>query len=158
MILEITFFLFFTARVRSTMEGNIYTSECLSVHHWWGRTPSQVWGGGTLSQVWVGGTPSQVWVEGTPSQVWWGRYPVPGLGGGIPQPRSGGDPVPGLVGGTLSQVWMGGTPCQVWMGGTWGTPPTQVWMLRGTPHHDWMGYPLPMTGWGIPPPPLDRAA
>ena len=44
---------FITARVRSTREGNIYTWECLSVHHWWGVP--------TLSQVWVGGgTPSQV--------------------------------------------------------------------------------------------------
>ena len=37
---------FITARVLSTREGNIYTWECLSVHHWWGGggTPSQVWG------------------------------------------------------------------------------------------------------------------
>ena len=29
----------FTARVRSKREGNIYTWECLSVHHWGGGTP-----------------------------------------------------------------------------------------------------------------------
>ena len=69
-----------TGRVRSTREGNIYTWECLSVHHWWrgypvprlgGGYPISGLGGGTPSQVWVGGgTISQVWMRGTPFQVW----------------------------------------------------------------------------------------
>ena len=33
--------LLITARVRSTREGNIYTWECLSVHHWWGVPQSR---------------------------------------------------------------------------------------------------------------------
>ena len=59
-----------TIHVCSTREGNIYTWKCLSVHHWWG---------GTLSQVWVGGYP----IPGLDG----GGYPVPGLengGGGTP--------------------------------------------------------------------------
>ena len=88
---------------------------------------------------------------GIPSHVWTGGYSILGLDeGGVHHPMSGwwgstqGTPWPGLDGG--------GYPSQVWIvGGTWGTP-----------HHDWMGYPLPtMTGWGTlqappghPPPPL----
>ena len=94
---------FITAPLRSTREGNIYTWECLSVHHWWGR--------GTPSQVWVGAypVPGLGWYPnpglgggGTPTQVWVGGYPNPGLGGG----------------GTPSQVevWVGGTKSQVWVG------------------------------------------
>ena len=104
---------------RSTREGNIYTWECLSVHHWWGR-----------------GTPSRVWVGG--------GYPVPGLlGGAVPHPRSGwGEyPIPGLdgeggyLGYPISWMWMvGGTPQSDLDGGgglpqgtptrtEWGTPP-----------------------------------
>ena len=65
----------FTARVRSTREGNIYTWECLSVHHRWGG------GGYPVPGLMVGG------------------YPVPGLMVG------GGYPIPGLmVGGIPSQV------------------------------------------------------
>ena len=75
----------FTARVRSTREGNIYTWECLSVHpaDWRGGwvTPSQVQAGGTPSSWWGWGTPSQVQVGGgTPSQVQVG----------LPHPTDGG--------------------------------------------------------------------
>ena len=57
--------LIFTACVRSTREGNIYTWECLSVHHWW-------WGGGV--------TRSQV-------QAWRGYPPCPRLDGVTPLPH-----------------------------------------------------------------------
>ena len=70
----------FTARVRSTREGNIYTWKCLSVHFW---------GGGSQVQVQVG--------VGPRSRSRWGRgVPGPGLGG-LPSPRLGG--VPGLRSG-----------------------------------------------------------
>ena len=139
-------FNFITARVRSTREGNIYTWECLSVHHWWR---------GTLSQVWAGGTPSQVWVGG---------YPVPGLGRGVPRPRSGGYPIPGLGGGY--PIPGRGYPVPGLDGG--GYPPGQVWMVGGYPRPGldgggvpparsgfmggYLGYPPTMTRWGTPPP------
>ena len=121
----------FTARVRSTREGNIYTWECLSVHHCGGGAGYPIPG--------LGGVP--------PSQVWWWGVPHPRSGQGVPHPRSGrgvGYPIP----------WQGGTwgnpPDQVWMGyppgpGTgyppdlgWGTPPDLGWGTpqtwdRGTP-------------------------
>ena len=120
---------FITARVRSTREGNIYTWECLSVHHWWGGYPSPRSGwGGVPRSGWSGGTPSQVWMVG--------GNPFPGLdGGGYP---------PG-------QVWMVGwgyPPARSgwWDGGTLGTPPPPTMTGWGTP-------PTFMSGWGSPPPP-----
>ena len=80
----------FTARVRSTREGNIYTWECLSVHHWgegapwtssrWGGTPSQLRTGVSPSQIRKGYPPS--WpgtlTGGTPIQTLnGGGYPLP---------------------------------------------------------------------------------
>ena len=114
----------FTARVRRTRVGNICTSECLSVHHWWGGgypVPGLDGGGGTPSQVWMVG-------EGTPSQVW--------MVGGIHHPRSdggGGYPIPRLMVGEVPHLrsgWWGCTQSQVWMvGGTL----SQVWMVGGVP-------------------------
>ena len=68
---------FFTARVRSTREGNIYTWECLSVHHRWGGG-----GGYPILGLDQGGTPGY-----HPGQVWIGRYP-PMTGWGTPPPTS----------------------------------------------------------------------
>ena len=69
-----------TALVLSTMEGNIHTWECLSVHHWWGGGVSRPRSGRGV--------------------------PHPRSGWGVPIPGVGGYPVPGLGGGvTLSQVW-----------------------------------------------------
>ena len=72
--------IFFTARARSTREGNIYTWKCLFTFR--------------------GGTPSQVWVGGVPHLSSRGRgYPIPGSGrGGTPAggyPSWGGNPVGG---------------------------------------------------------------
>ena len=155
----------FTARVRSTREGNINTWECLSVHHQGGypvpglgggvTPPSQVWmvGGGVpypRSGLW-GVYPSQVWmVAGVPHprSGWWGGVPRvpprPDLnGGGIPTPaKSRWWGVPHLRSG-----WWGGTlgylryPQPGLDGkGVPQVPPMTGW---GTPHHDWMGYPPP---------------
>ena len=49
----------FTARVRSTREGNIYSSECLSVHIAGGR-------GYPIPGLTRGGIPSKVWPGGLP--------------------------------------------------------------------------------------------
>ena len=111
---------FFTARVRSTREGNVLTPVCVSVHTCGGGYPISGLGrGGTPFQVWVGGTPSQVWgvphlgsggvphlrSGGTPSQV--RGYPISGWG--VPQLRSGGVPHP-RSGGIPSQVRKGWVP------------------------------------------------
>ena len=94
-LFNLILFKILTARVRSMREGNIYTWECLSVHHWCGGgTPSQVWGdpisglGGTPSKVWMGGTLSQVWGVPHPRSGWWGGggYLIPGLAWGYPIP------------------------------------------------------------------------
>ena len=133
MCLATEFLRIFTVRVRSTREGNIYTWECLSVHHGGGgypipglsrgSTPFLVWGVPHPMSGW-GGTPSQVWV------------------GGVPCPRCGGYPIPGLDGGGTQ-----GTPLA--RSGWWGVP--HDWMGY-SPHHDWMGYPThTMTGWGTRP-------
>ena len=139
----------FTARVRSTREGNIYTWECLSVHHWWGvPRPRSDGGEGTPSQVWW-------WRGGTPSRSDGGRYPIPGLMVGhypIPGLMVGGTPGtphprPGLDGGGSTpgypptrSGWWGVPRVSPTMTG-WGTTPPP-W-LDGVPpsHHDWMGYP-----------------
>ena len=133
-----------TARVRSTREGNIYTWECLSVHHWWGEgTPSKVWEVPHPRCGWEGvgrGTPSQVWVGVLyPRSGWEVPHPRSGLGvpcprsgwGGVPHPRSGGYPIPGLNGWGVPHPRSG-------LGGTWGYP-----LPGDTPHHDWMGSPPP---------------
>ena len=94
----------FTARVRSTREGNVFSlSQFTSgggggtyLLDGWGGTYSQVWmvggggtylprsGGGTYSQVWMGGyLPSQVQVEGVPT-FWVGGGTYSGLVGGVP--------------------------------------------------------------------------
>ena len=115
----------FTARVRSTREGNVLTPVCVSVHTCGG-------GGGTPSQDLRsrGGTPSQVWLGGgaggsTPSQAWIGWIPPrhgvhpPRPGMGYPPPRHG-----------------------------TGYPPRHG---MGYPPRDGMGYP-PQTWDGVPPP------
>ena len=120
MLLRVNYIGIFTARVRSTREGNIYTWECLSVHHFGG------WGG----------IPSQVWWWGVPHlRSGGGGYPIPGLARGVPYPRSGwgGGTIPGLVGGTPSQVWPGWYPIpgrgevpHLRSGGTQSIPPAQT--------------------------------
>ena len=87
-------FFIITARVRSTREGNIYTWECLSVHHCRGDTLSQVWGG--VPHLRSGG-------RGVPDPRYGGGYPIPGL-------AMGGYPIPGLAGGyPISGLGEGGT-------------------------------------------------
>ena len=89
---------FFTARVRNTRKGTVFTGVCLST--FWGGHPIQV----------MGGTPSQV--QGVPYPVDQGGYPIPGPGGGYLVPGPGGlDRVPPV------QDWMGyPPPIKDWMG------------------------------------------
>ena len=120
-------FLFFTARVRSTREGNIYTWECLSVHNCGG-------GGYPVLGLGEGGTPSQVW--------WQGGYPIPGLVGGYPLPPDLRWGTPLDLGWGTPKTWDGVPPQDL----EWGTP--QTWDLvppldlgLGTPPRPGTGYP-----------------
>ena len=126
-----------TARVRSTREGNIYTWECLSVHHCGGGVPHPRSGwGGTPSQVWPGGTSSQVWPGGT----------HPRSGQGVPHPRSGGVPGYPLTRSGWEGTW--GTP---YLDLRWGNPP-HLDLGWGTPlPRPGTGYPLPRPEMGYPP-------
>ena len=123
----------FTACVRSTREGTVFTGVCLFTSvgggtylprsGWRGYLPSQVEGGRyPPSQVWLGGgyLPSQVWMEGVPT--------FPGLEG-VPT-------FPGLAGGGTYLARQGVPPFEVWMGGD------LPWMGEG--YLPWMGggYPL----------------
>ena len=114
----------FTARVRSSTGGYVFTGVCL--FNFWGWGVPHPADGGYPSKVWMEGYPIQL-MGGTPSQVWTG----------IPHPRSGwgGYPIPGPDGGVTP-----GYPLPVRT--RWGTPPSQ----------DWVGYPptTTMTGWGTP--------
>ena len=87
----------FTARVRSTREGNIYTWECLSVHNCGGGVPRPRSGGGVP--------------HSRSSQ------------GGGPHPRSGqgGYPLPPDLRYPPDLGW--GTPPDL----GWGTPSPQTW-------------------------------
>ena len=125
--------LFFTARVRCTREGNIYTWECLSVHHCGGGYPVQGQGGYPIPGLARGGTPSQVWLGGypisgwgypkyPPNQVWMEGTPYPDLRWGTPPPRPGMgySPYPDLRWGIPPYLDLGqGTPPHL----RWGTPP-----------------------------------
>ena len=129
--------MFFTARVRSTREGNVLTRVCVSVH--------TCGGGGGVPHLRSGGrvVPHSRSGGGYPSQVWLGGYPIPGLGGGYP--------VPGLgLGGTPSQVWPGGYPISGW--GTQGTPYPDLEYPGYPPPRPGMGYPPPRPGMGYTPP------
>ena len=131
-------------------EGNVFTLSTIS-----GRGVPY-----PMSGWWEGGTPTRsVWWGGYPSQVWMvGGYPIQVGGGRSTLARSGwwGVPRPGLDGGgtPARSGWWGGYPSQVWLvGGYPEYPPGQVWMGTPrvpTPHHDWIGYPSTMTGWGTP--------
>ena len=94
----------FTARVRSTREGNVLTLVCLSVH---GAVPVSH---NTLQHF----PECHGAAEGVPCQVQpgGGVYPARSSRGGYP---GGGVPWPGISprGGTLA----GGVPCQVQPGG-----------------------------------------
>ena len=68
---QLAIFTVITTHVRSARESNIYTCECMSVHHRWGG--------------------------GTPSQVWMGGVPHPRSGRGVPHPRSGQGGTPSQV-------------------------------------------------------------
>ena len=129
--LFLTIFQIFTTRVRSTREGNIYTWECLSVHHCRG-VPHLRSGHGGVPHPRSGH----------------GGYPIPGLHGGTPCSHSGGTwarPRPDLGWSTPpSKPWMGYPPGQTCA----GVPPITGW---GTLHHHWMGYPPPSED-GVPPP------
>ena len=170
---------FFTARVRSTREGTVFTSVCLFTlagggsHHRSGRgggypIPRSGWGV-SHSQVLTGGTSSQFWIgEG---------YLIPRSGQGVPPSQVQTRGVP------PSQVWTGGgTPGYPHPGQDRGYPPCpgQIPGQDGgdTPlprrgiFQDWMEYssspgeafpgldgvlPLPCLGLdGVPPPPDHR--
>ena len=79
-------------KTSSRREGNIYTWECLSVHHWWGGYPIPGLGEGYP----------------VPGLGGWG-YPVPGLDGEVPHPRSG-------WGTPLTMTGWGTPPNHDWMG------------------------------------------
>ena len=103
----------FTARVRSTREGTVFTGVCLFTSGGGGvptflvvgGTFSQVWtgGGGTYSGLGGGGTYSHAGWGGTNSQVWMGGTYLPrsGVGGYLP-----------MV-GTPPPTWEGRYPCPV---------------------------------------------
>ena len=74
-----------TARVRSTREGNIYTWECLSVHHRGGGVPPQTQDG--VPPTW-GGVPPHRPEVGYPPRPGTG-YPPPDLGWSTPQTWDG---------------------------------------------------------------------
>ena len=122
----------FTARVRSTREGTVFTGVCLS---------TLVWGGGGL-------VPHPRSGQGVPHfQVRMRGIPFPGLDRGYP------DPGPGQDGGTPSHVWTEGHPHPRY---GWerpqGTPPPCTGQLSGQDG----GYPgvdthiQSRTGW-VPP-------
>ena len=82
----------FTARVRSTREGTVFTGVCLLTFgggtylsaSGWGGTylPRSGWGGGVPTLAgWVGGT-YLGWVGGVPTLAGWGVPTFPGLDGG----------------------------------------------------------------------------
>ena len=98
----------FTARVRSTTGGYVFTGVCLS--NFQGGYPIQLTGGVSHSRSGWGGVPHPA--EGcTPSYLTGGGG---GEGGGV-------YPILGLDrGGTLSQVWTGWVPPQP---GLYGVPP-----------------------------------
>ena len=77
----------FTARVRSTREGNVF-SLSVSPHLGGGGVstfPGPGGGGGTYSQVWMGGVPTFPGPGGVPTQVWiGGGGTYSGLDGGVP--------------------------------------------------------------------------
>ena len=107
----------FTARVRSTREGNVLTPVFVSVHTYGGGgyPISGLGKGGTPSQVRVGGYPiSGLGRGGTPFQVQVGRgYPIPGLGRGVPHPRSrwgGTHSTPPRIASTCYGYTAGGMP------------------------------------------------
>ena len=113
-----TCFVFITARVRSTREGNVLTSVCPSIH------PSVCPQGGSGYPPWGGpgippgglGTPRGVWVP--PGGVW-----VP-PGGGVRVPRGGGGSgYPPGGSGYPRGVWV--PPRGVWV------PPREVWVPPG---------------------------
>ena len=118
----------FTARVRSTREGNVLIRVCVSVHTCrGGGYPISGLGRG-VPHLRFGGYP--ISGCGVP-HLRSGSYPILGLG--VPHPRSG---VPHLrSGGTPSQVWTGGTPSKVWTG--WVPHPrSEQGDTWATPHHD----------------------
>ena len=118
----------FTARVRSTREGTVFTGVCLLTFQGGYPVPG------------LGGTPAR--------SGWWGEgYPISGLGWGGTPARSW------LWGGGTRGTW--GTPTiKTWLVyppptiKTWpGYPPDLGW---GTSHHqDLAGVP-PTLGWGTP--------
>ena len=132
----------FTARVRSTREGNIYTWECLSVHHCGGGYPISGLVAGGIPHPRPGGVPHPR-SGGTHPRSGWG-VPHPRSGRGVPHPRSG-------WGGTPSQVLLGiphlrsgGYPSQVGvvlhLRSECTRVPPYLDLGRGTPLPE-MGYP-----------------
>ena len=127
--------LIFTARVRSTREGNIYTWECLSVHHCGGVPYPRSWGVPYLRSG----------DRGVPHPRYWG----------VPHPRSrwGGYSIAGLVGGTPSRSGWGEVP-HLRSGGVPGYPQPEM----GYPLDFGWDTPGPGTGYpltwdGVPPRP-----
>ena len=102
---------FFTARVRSTREGNIYTWKCLSVHFWGGGSHvSDFWEGGShVSDFW-GGSHVSDFGGGSHVSDFWGGSHVSDFGG-VPCLRflGGGSQVSDFQGGPMSQIF-GGVP------------------------------------------------
>ena len=85
-------FVIFTARVRSTREGTVFTGVCLSTSGGGTYLPGG-WGGDTYSALdGGGGTYLPRSGQGVPS-TWEGRYPLPGKVGtprlGYPPPHLG---------------------------------------------------------------------
>ena len=107
----------FTARVRSTREGTVFTGVCLSTFRGGTYLPG---GGGVPTQLWMGGyLPWLGW--GVPTLARVGRVPtLAGVGGGTYSALDGG--VPTLAGGVPTLA--GGVPTLA--GGTYQGryPPT----------------------------------
>ena len=168
----------YTARVRSTREGTVFTGVCLLTFR--GVTLSQVWGvpnpgmdgegvpcprsgvaGGTLSRSGWWGVPHPRG-EGYPSQVWMvGRgYPITGgypgqvfmVEGylGYPSARPGhGTPSPPWDGvPPIIKTWLGYPP--PWDGLPPPPPPSRL--NQGTPHHQDLAR-VPSAWDGVPPTP-----
>ena len=120
----------FTARVRSTREGNIYTWKCLSVHFWgggsqvsdfWGGPRSQIFGGGGVPglRFFLGGSQVSDFSGGVPGLRFLGG--VQGLRfflGGFPGLRFfwGGSQVSDFQGGPSSQIFWGREVCSLTKG------------------------------------------